>query len=338
MLDLTQSTHHLQLRWKSRRQLQEEGAEIPQTIYEQEKPATQSLKDFITTESRKGASICLEYWIDGISVEDWINEHYFERAVLGEEYANNISFGWQVETFASKDLQYRKNDLKLILGQLPTVEDYVSSARHYYTGATPAVLLEKAKGIQEEETQDTMLYCSSCCGDRYCGYFGIQVYQTEQQVVWFFQLGETPYRLPFLKIYYFKAFGEYTEMLNKELTGQGIAPVDIEEEGRYLVPIETQVEQLQVAYGIEAETLTLSVLESILELGKIEEMNAAIYWAQQLKMDLTPLENFVEAQYKQLSEEEKSALSWKILDNSAYFGTLDLCHPELIKKAFLLFG
>ncbi|MGH1338698.1 MAG: hypothetical protein ACRBFS_21470 [Aureispira sp.] len=338
MLERNKNSYQIQLKWKAYRKVYNDEDNTSQIVYQKDKPKEQTLKDFIIEESRKEAAIKLEYYIDGVNFGDWLNTHYFEHQAIGENYANNLSCFLSEETFKKQFFQYRKPDMKRLLGQLLTLEEALEFEKACWPKLSDKELLVRAEGFQATENMDTVLYCSACCGDRLCGYMGIKVYQTEEHIVWYFQGGKERYQFSFIKAQYFEAFEEYLTMLNAELVNMGIEPVSTTTSGEQRLDLPRQIEALKNKYELDAKELDTVLLTKILQKGDAEEMNAAIYWAQELGLDITSVEAFVEDTYKALTKEEQNALSWKMIDKEAYYNTLDLCHPGLVKKAMLLFG
>lgn len=338
MLQRNKDSYQLQLQWKAFRKEYNDEDDTSQIVYQKDKPKEQALKNFIIEESRKKATIQLEYHIDGVNFGAWLNEYYFKHEAIGESYANNISCFLSEDTFKKQFFQYRKPDMKRLLGQLLTLEEALEFEKACYPKLSDKELLVRAEGFQATENIDTVLYCSACCGDRLCGYMGIKVYQTATHIVWYFQAGQEKYQFPFPKAQYFVAFGDYLTMLNAELVDMGLEPISIDTPGEQRLDIRRQIDALKDKYELQQESLTTDELQHVLQQGNAEEMNAAIYWAIELEMDIAPVEAFVETTYNALTEEEQNSLSWKIIDNSAYYNTLDLCRPSLVKKAMLLFS
>lgn len=325
-------THTIELRWK----VQKVDSNKDRIIYQKAKKSNEDLKTFIT--ERKDATIALDFLIDGIDFGLWLNLNYFTRKVIGTNYSNNITYTLNFGSFGNTNFYAQKIILKRIIGQLVTLEECMDSTRFWEPKLTETELEKKGKEIMDDENQNTMLYCSACCGDRLCGYFGIRVYQTNSHVIWYLDLGPIKQKIHFEKANYFHGFEAYINLINHELKTLGKGTVSIKDQGEQIIDINTKVDLLVKKHQINKNSFDMPQLKAILKTGSIDDINTGIYLATTLGFDIAELAKEIEDSYKKLSDEEKNSISWKIHDNSEFLSTVELYHPALAKKAFLLWG
>jgi len=330
-------THTIELRWKAQKWDYKESVS-GKIIYQKIKTPDEDLKQFIKEQKDKDATILLDFIIDGVDIGLWLNLHYFTRKAIGEDYSNNITYTFNSIPFQNTNFYYQKIILKRIIGQLVTFEDCMESTKFWQPKLTQTELEKEAKFMMTDENRNTMLYCSSCCGDRLCGYFGILVYQTNSHVIWYLNLDSIEQKIFFKKINYFSGFKEYINLINNELETLDTETVSIKDMGEKIIDINSRINLLIKKYQINKDSFDMSLLKKILKSGSVEDINTGIYLAEILGFNMPKLAKEIEASYEKLSDQEKNGISWKIHNNAEFLRTLELYHPTLVKKAFLLWG
>jgi len=146
-----------------------------------------------------------KYFINGTDVALWWNLHYYESKVLDTRlhHINSICVFHQTDFYLPS--------LKLILFQLlgGKVDMSVLADLGF------KVDLDKVNWQQviKEENEDVRLYCCGCCGDRMCGYFGVEISKENHLIRWKFH----DYTRDFIFDFdlYKKEFSEFYEYLNE---------------------------------------------------------------------------------------------------------------------------
>ena len=232
----TKGFYKIALRWRS--QISENvNKGVDRILYEREKNKEEDLKEFIQEEMSKGTDIFLDFLINEIDLGFWLNTNYFLKRIIGIDYKNTIAYPYRYNTevdFDKINFTYQKIILKRILGQLIDRNDCIDDLNLKETDYTLEELENSVIYTLNLENQDTMLYCSGCCGDRACGYFGMRVYQTDKSVIWQMRLYGI-IKFEFDKTDYFNAFEEYTNFINTELIKRGFNPVKVNDDAeKYL--------------------------------------------------------------------------------------------------------
>lgn len=326
----------IELRWKGIKR-DRSGGGPDRIIHENIKPADQDLKSFIIEERAKGGEIFLDYIIDGVDFAFWMNLNYYTRRVIGINFRNNICYGFNCLPLERINFYYQKIILRRILGQFIILEDALDYEKSHRKDETEDVIKKYAEGLMKDENKNTMLYCSGCCGDRLCGYFGIRVYQTETEVVWYMTLSGK-HKIRFKKEAYFEAFKEYFDLINFELEKLGAKKVALDDEADIMLSIAERVKLIQSKHQIKQENFERNALNTIFKSGDIEDIDTGIYLANSLGYDIEALKQELEDTYNALPENEQNGLSWKILDHSEYFSSIELYYPSISRKAFLLYS
>lgn len=336
MFNKQAKSNAIELKWRALKLLRPDDA--PEKItYEKIKPVDEDLKSFLTEERARDCEIFLDFIIDGVDFAFWLNLNYYTQKFIGLELRNNICYGFNNRLYNEVNFYYQKIVLRRILGQLVTLEDAIDYKKAYRLDYKEEDIRNEAKELVKDENQNTMLYCSGCCGDRLCGYFGIRVYQTESEVVWFINLmGKHKIRFP--KEEYFEAFSEYLDLVNDELALFGAKQVTLDDKADVVLPIDERVTLIQTKYQIKEEHFDKETLIIISKSGDIEEIDTGIYLANSLGFDIEALKNELEDTYNALPKNEQNSLSWKILDNSEYFNSIELYYPNISRKAYLLYS
>ena len=107
------------------------------------------------------------------------------------------------------------------------------------------------------ENKDTMLYCSACCGDRLCGYIGMQVYQTEKSFIWDIGITKQPLRLEFTKENYLSEIQEYLDLVNSGLISSDIKTVDPTSPGKKLPNFDDGIQIVKMKYLNKEKSFSL---------------------------------------------------------------------------------
>ncbi|WMX12513.1 hypothetical protein [Aureispira sp. CCB-E] len=306
------------------------------------KPEDLELKKFFTSTENKGYCIFLDYKINDVSLASWLNMNYFQRKVIGPIHSYDEPIG------SLKNPFYRKILLKRMFGLEITREDAQEAANYYkHNEPKSAEALEEERKLNEEyasrifdeENSDTMLYCSGCCGDRACGYFGIGVSQSKDSVIWFANLGKhLNLKFSFEKEQYISAFREIIEMINQEISEKGGEPFWIEGTSESWYRVEDYAPIVAQKYNLKQTSFSREQLDEIFKAGEIKEIDSSLFIAQSFGYNLEHLREEVEATYCNLSEKDKNLIEWKIIDNATYWGTIELFEPTLTKKILLLYS
>ncbi|MEZ4847284.1 MAG: hypothetical protein R3B93_01350 [Bacteroidia bacterium] len=305
------------------------------------KPEYQDLKEFIQEERKQGNKIFLEYLINDIELSSWLNRNFFEDEIIS-------AVGERREPLSLyMNAAYKKIALKRLFG-IKINEQDAFDAYNYWDiknqlskeelKAKQTSIMEGATQILEEENTDTMLYCSGCCSDRLCGYFGIRVAQTENAIVWFALLDKENLRFQFEKAQYTDVFQECINMVNNEISELGMKEMDASEEGEKWIEMEEWIDVIIEKFQIDRDTFSLTQLNEIFLKGSIQEIDAGIHLAESLGINTEIIKEDLDERYSSLSEEEKNLITWRMIDSGEYFGTLHLHYPGLARKAFLLFS
>lgn len=325
--------HTLELRWKAQKR------EETKIIYERTREANEDLKSFIVREKLKETKISFDYIIDGVDFGLWLNLNYFTRRVIGVNYKNSLSNGFNFGTFEEINFYDLKILQKRILGQKITIEDSKNFCRLMYSKKSEEEILIEAESYKKDENKDTMLYYSACCYDRLCGYFGIKVLHTNNTILWFCRMTDNNFlRINFDKSQYFEAFQELVELINNELEKLGTSKINFEDEGERRKDITTKLNEFIQTNQIDANTFNKENLQVIFEKGDIEEIDTALYFANKMGIDLNSIKKEIEQKLDSLPKAEQNSLAWKILDNSTEIGTMELTNRALAKRVFLLYG
>lgn len=331
----TKGFHTLELKWKAQKRERTKN-DLSRITFEKIKKSTQPLEDFIEETSKNGAELSVDFIIDGTDLGFWLNLNYFGRRAIGTDYINSIS-----AYFLNNDFSfYTKSIMTRILGQKINYEECLAFCRDWFDDfKDEEELIDFTKKYMNDENVDVVLYCSKCCHDKLCGYFGIQVYQTETSILWqlgLYRGGVTTFK--FDKEDYFKAFKEPIELFNKESENLGLEPIDINKKGVMFKTLEERIDDLKKDYLINYETYTLEQLRNIFKLGKIEEIDTGIAMALQKGLNIEKLRADMETEYKGLSKDDKNSISWRIVDTSSAFNSVSFTDRTFAIKAYLLYN
>lgn len=325
------------LRWKAF--LYDDDSQIISTS---EKPPHLTLKEFIKATEENGQQLFLDYIINGVSLADWLNLNYFERKAIGPIHSYQESLG------CIKNPCYRKILLKRLFGIKITEQDAFDAANYHrakHKRSEEQLKREQennkafAHQILDDEAGDTMLYCSGCCGDRACGYFGIGVSQFKDTITWFASLGaHSKLKFSFKLEQYTEAFMETITMINHDLIEQDYAPCSLNgaiEQGYHVNDYANIVAK---KYNLNKASFSRPQLNEIFKAGSIKEIDSSLFLVQSFGYDLALLKEEVEALYLSLPEADKNGIEWRIIDGSSYWSTIDLFQPTIAKKILLLYS
>ncbi len=332
-----------ELKWKAIK-YNKQSEECLEREYEKEKEKGKNLKEFIIEERAKDAKINLEFIIEGIDFGNWLNRNYYkdENAIGYDRFENNLTFVLNKLNYEEINFIYEKIGLKQILGQSISLDDCID----YYNSKEAKnnkieereEIIERSKRIKLEEDKDVILFCSACCGDRMCGYIGIQIYHKGDEIIWQMRLNEGITEFRFDKKSYLAEFREYIELINGELRKRGIGEVNIKERGKEINSIEEKIALLSLKFkGIRIDDLEKKAIMTVLKNGDEYEMDTIIILAKQQGIKEQKILKWIEEDYSKLSKDEKERISWRIIDKSEYYNNLDLNNTTLVKKASLIY-
>lgn len=190
----------------------------------------------------------------------------------------------------------------------------------------------------KEHNLDTVLYCAPCCGERLCGYLGVRVYHTEEQIIWHIGLYNEVTEFRFDRKSYFAQFQEYIDLVNLELKQLGVEEVNILEAGESYKPLKTSVEALKSRFRkLNQENIGMGDVFTVLKEGNVHEMDGIIQLAEEYGISNQQIMEKLEKDYSSLNEGKKNNISWRMLDYGEFFSNLDLENWALVKKAYLLY-
>jgi len=330
----TKGVNKIELRWKATKRITDEE-NTSKIVYNKTKDSSILLKDFINEERLKGAEIELDYIIDGVDLASHLNSNHFKSCYISTNIKNSLAFIFNYKKLEQMDVNYEKINLKRHLGQQITFEDCYSVVivRQFLESQE---IDEQVYEMMNDENKDTMLYCSACCGDRLCGYLGMQVYQSSSSFIWDIGLGKQPLRFEFSKKNYLSELEEYIELINTELKLRGLEPVDETSLG---VPLQNYYEGvllIKTKYLNKGSVFTLKILENIFQSENIENIDMGIYLAIENGIDLTSIKNKIDLDYNNLSKKEKSDIGWDRIYETSYMMTKNLkFRKESMKASFI---
>lgn len=312
--------------------------------YEKVKEKGKSLKDFLIEEKANDAKINLEFIIDGTDFANWLNLNYFEdkKAIGFERFENNLTYALNNLNYNQINFIHEKIGLKKMLGQSLKLDDcidyYKSKNGNKVESESSNKIKINSKSILLEEDSDVILFCSACCGDRMCGYIGLQIYHNEKEVIWHIRLYEEITEFRFEKKSYFTEFREYVDLVNNELRQKGIKEINIEEKGKEIKSVDEKLTSLCLKFKIlKIEELKKIDIITVFKNGNEHEMDTIISLAISQGIKEDEILKWLEEDYSKLSKVEKDSISWKIIDRSEYLDNLDLNNMTLVKKASLLY-
>jgi hypothetical protein len=331
----TKGINIIKLRWKATKRITVKE-NLSKIVYDKAKEPSKDLKQFIQEERAKDAEIELDYIIDGKDLAFQLNINYFRSRYIGNSNGvkNPLPMSYNYRNFDEINFSYQKLLIKRHLGQQLNYEDCYSVVSNY---PKPENLDGQAAEMMTYENKDTMLYCSACCGDRLCGYLGMQVYQSEESFIWDIGLTKQPLRLEFTKENYLSELQEYLDLVNTGLNSSGIDKISPTSPGTKLPNFEDDMQVVEKKYFNKEKVDLLETLELIFQSESIENIDKGIFIAVENGLDINSIKNKIEIEYHKLSKSEKSGLEWGIIDESSYMRTKNLKFRKESMKAYLLY-
>lgn len=331
----TKGINIIKLRWKATKRITVKE-NLSKIVYDRAKEASKDLKQFIQEERAKDAEIELDYIIDGKDLAFQLNINYFRSRYIGNSNGvkNPLPMSFNYQNFDDINFSYQKLLIKRHLGQKLNYDDCYSVVSNY---PKPENLDEQAAAMMTYENKDTMLYCSACCGDRLCGYLGMQVYQSEESFIWDIGLNKQPLRLEFTKENYLSELQEYLDLVNSGLKSSGLENINPTSSAAKPPNFEDDKKVVEKKYFSKEKVDLLQTLEIIFQSESIENIDKGILIAVENGLDLNSIKNKIEIDYNKLSKSEKSGLEWDIIDESSYMRTKNLKFRKESMKANLLY-
>ena len=174
--------------------------------------------NFIQESKQQGCYLTMNYFINGYDFVQYMNLNYFRRSTLDipSQLVNSLSFPWN--THKQINYPYEKLLLKRHLGQKISKQDVEAAVDNMNCSSSEMRhhLIEK---VYQAEQQDVNLYGCCICRDRECGYYNINVIESDQFIEWDLKI---PYHrgYRFDKWAYYDAFAEYGQLLEKKINGE----------------------------------------------------------------------------------------------------------------------
>ncbi len=333
----------LKINWVARKinRIDDSSYEI---VYENKKGKGKNLKEFILEEKSKNSDIYLNYHIDGMDFSKWLKSNYFEDHdfEIEQQYENNLSFCFNHLDYQDINFSLFKIMAKRALGQTVDLEDctdYHHSRKNKYKPNNEKKIIETGKAMMQEENMDTILFCCTCCGDRMCGYIGIQIYHSESQISWQLRTQSKLVEFRFSKTNYLNEFKELIDLINRELSIKNGRPINIYKTGATKKDMNEKIKNLFNKHkNLSQKKLEINDLKNISKTENLEDIDSIIHLIRKQGLHHNEIKEILEKEYSGLSKKEKNSISWKMLDNEQYFNNLDLENPILVKKAFLLYS